>query len=307
MADSERHPSKTPVVAATSKAYSLVKSDSWFFIAICALAFWLPVLILDLFLVPAALSAANQLMELSQQATQARPGQLGSALDYLELLAPMASFASRYILLALCAGLAAAIGYWAIVNRSLGQLGLRPPLTGRGTVTDALWTFARYGLVFYTCLGFVIALTGTLFILPMVIAAVMLAAPILILERQGTFWQSLVSAATLRYLNPIAGRKLGIVIGWLTLFVSYIFAGQLVSYLSAAASSSGASQLGISLGITPLEPGQLAILWPLLADGLVSALLAVLTGFLAVVTTCYLYICRTAEGVRTIPSASPSS
>lgn len=292
MALLDQHPSKTPVVAATTKAYSLIKSEPWFFLAVCAAAFWLPVILLDLALLPGAISAAEQLGSLSATATQSQPHQLGSAADYLTLLGPMAEFAGRYLLLSAGAAILAAVGYWSLVNKALGQLGLRPPLTAGATVTDALWAFMRYGMVFYTCLGLVIALTGSLFLLPILIAAIMLAAPVLILSRQQTFWQSLVSAATLRYPSPKAGRKVGIVIGWLTVFVSYVFCGQMVSYLSAAATSQDATRLGLSLGVTATDPGALAFAWPILADGMVSALLAVLTGFLAVVSTCYVFICQ---------------
>lgn len=292
MAILAQHPSKTPVVAATTKAYSLIKSEPWFFIAACAVAFWLPVILLDLALLPGALGAAEELIALSAKATKSQPHQLGSATDYLTLLGPMAAFASRYLLLSVASALLAAVGYWALVNKALGQLGLRPPLTAGATVTDALWAFMRYGMVFYTCLGLVIALTGSLFLLPILIAAVMLAAPVLILQRQQTFWQSLVSAATLRYPSPEAGRKVGIVIGWLTVFVSFVFCGQLISTLSSAATSQEATRLGLAMGITATDPGALAFAWPILADGVVSALLALLTGFLAVVSTCYVFICQ---------------
>lgn len=292
MAILDPHPSKTPVVAATTKAYSLIKSEPWFFFSACALAFWLPVILLDLALVPGAFSTAEQIGALTAKATLAQPQQLGSSLDYLDLFAPMAEFASRYLLLSVVAALIAAVGYWSLINKALGQLGVRPPLTAGATVTDALWTFMRYGMVFYTCLGLVIALTGSLFLLPILIAAVMLAGPVLILERQQTFWQSLVSAATLRYPSPKAGRKVGLIIGWLTLFVSYVFFGQMVSYLSAAATSGDATRLGLSLGLTATDPGLLAIAWPMAADAIVSALLAVLTGFLAVVSTCYVVNCQ---------------
>lgn len=307
MASLEQHPSKTPVVAATTKAFSLLKSDLWFFFAACGFGFWLPVLILDLILVPGAFTAAETLTTLSQEAAAAQPHQLGSSLDYLQLLQPMADFASRYILLSVIAALCAAVGYWSLINHSLGLLGLRAPLTGGATVRDALWTFARYGLVFYTCLGLLIALTGSLFILPILIAAVMLAGPVLIVERRQTFWQSLVSAATLRYPDPKAGRKFGIIIGWLTLFVSYVFLGQMVSYLSSAAGSQEATRLGLAIGITSTSPGITAIAWPLLADGLVSALLALLTGFLALVSTSYVYVCRTGEGLGKLVSSESLS
>lgn len=285
-------PSKTPVLAATTKAYSIIKSDSWFYFVVCGLAFGLPVIILDLVLVPAALATAQLL-----QTMTASSGQLGPTLDYLTLIEPMAQFAGRYLVLALFAALTAAVGYWALINRSLGLLGLRPPLTPAATCTDALWTFARYGLVFYTSLGLVLAVTGSLFILPMVIAAVMLAAPVLIVERAKTLWQSLVSAATVSYPVPSAGRKLGLIVGWLTIFVSYIFAGQMLSSLSSAASSEGATRFGLFLGLTSPQPGWFAVAGPLLVDAVVSALLALLTGFLAVATTCYLHICRTGEGL----------